>query len=253
MPPEHVARRRSRRRRASHPVASACSTNVVSSSRKSRAPATIRSWSRSVPAPGCDRADRRVPGADVGADDADHDEQRRRPRPSRGSRPGRRARRGSPGARRAADQDRERQDRHPPGHQPGALVVGRRSSRPASRRRAPGRRRTPSRRPGTAPAPTRRPAPVEPRSGAAKSSAKHSGERRARRGAGTAAAGRAGRTVRSLIRPATGLSTTSHAFGQEHDQRRRASGRDAEGVGEVGQQHQPGHGAERAGRHRAEP
>ncbi len=68
----------------------------ISSSRKSRAPATIRSWSRSVPGPGCDRADRRAPGAAVGATHADHDDERPSRRPSRGSRPGRRPRRGSP-------------------------------------------------------------------------------------------------------------------------------------------------------------
>ena len=35
-----------------HPVASACTTYVASSSRKSRAAATMRAWSRSDPAPG---------------------------------------------------------------------------------------------------------------------------------------------------------------------------------------------------------
>ena len=36
-------------------MASACTTKVVSSSRKSRAFATIRSWSRNEPLPGCTR------------------------------------------------------------------------------------------------------------------------------------------------------------------------------------------------------
>ena len=62
----------------------------------------------------------------------------------------------------------------------------------------------------------------------------------------------AGLVERSLIRPATGLRMTSHALGRKTTSPATA-GRHAEPVGEVGQEQQAGHRAERAGRHRAEP
>ena len=139
-----------------------------------------------VPPPGCDRADRRVPGADVGAD-ARRSAMSTRHRDTHHAvaRRGRRPRRGSAGAGAPLTRIVKRQDRHPPGHQPGALVVGRRSSRPASRRRAPGRRRTPSRRRGSRRAPSRPRATVRPSVGRGEEQREADRERQPARAAGT--------------------------------------------------------------------
>ena len=59
-----------------------------------------------------------------------------------------------------------------------------------------------------------------------------------------------GLVERSLIRPAIGFRMTSQALGRKTTRPATAGGH-AEPVGEVGQQQQAGHGAERAGRHRA--
>ncbi len=58
-----------------------------------------------------------------------------------------------------------------------------------------------------------------------------------------------GSTVRSLIRPAIGLRTTSQALGRNTITPAAQRG-DPEAVGQVGQQHQPRHRAERPGRDR---
>ncbi len=140
---------------------------------------------------GLDRAHRGVSRAAVGGHHADHDDERHRDphHAVAGPAADRVAdhRRG-----RAGEHDREGEDRHPPGHQPGALVVRRGHLRGHRRRRAPGRTRTPSRRPGSRPAPRPPRAPSSP-SPAPRTAARTRPPAPARRAAATAGADRGGR------------------------------------------------------------
>ena len=148
---------------------------------------------------------------------------------------------------RAGDQDRQRQDRDPPGHQPGPLGVAVGHLGRHRHVRAPGRRRTRWRWRGTRPRRRRRrrrrcrtaPANIAANSTAsARPPTSRNGRRSPQRGSvGDPAGDRVDQHVPRLR--------------QQHQQPGHAGG-DAERVGQIGQQQQARHGPERAGDQRTQ-
>ena len=229
------------------PVASAWSTKVVSRTRKSRACATIRSCSRREPAPAATApiGACRVPHA--GADHADDDEHRHHDAHHAvavTTADGVADHRGG----RAGEHDREGQDRDPPRHQPGALVVRRRD---LGRHRDIGHLEERVRRCGQHEE-HQDPAGLEPAAvqvGCGEDEGEGPGQHQT--GADQPGPPWPGGVDRAVADPAGDRVQHDVPRLGEEDDHPGPEGGDAELVGEVGQEHQARHGAERAGRDRA--
>ena len=229
------------------PVASAWSTKVVSRTRKSRACADDPELLAQRARPGAHGADRGVARAPPRAHHADDDEHRHhdahhavavatadRVADHRGGR--------------AGEHDREGQDRDPPRHQPGALVVRRRD---LGRHRDVGHLEERVRRRGQHEE-QQDPAGLEPAAaqvGCGEDQGEGPGQHQP--GADQPGPPRPG-GVDGAVADAAG-DRVEHDVPRlrQEDDHAGPQGGDAELVGEVGQEHQAGHGAERAGRDRA--
>ena len=220
---------------------------MVSRTRKSRARPTTRSCSRSDPAPALTAPIGALPGAPPRAHDADEDDERHHDAHHAVA---------VASADRVADHrcggtgqhDRERQDRDPPRHQPGALVVGRGDlggHRDVGHLEEGVRRRREHEE-------DEHPAGLEPLAaqvGRGEDQRERAGQHQpCSEQPGPARAGR----VEGAVADAAGDGVEDDVPGlRQEDDDARPQGRDAELVGEVGQQHQAGHRAEGAGRDRA--
>ena len=228
-------------------MASACTTKVTSRSRKSRAlgddPQLVAQRARS----GLDRAHRGRSRAAVGGQHADHDDERHRDPhhavagPATDRVPDHRSGR-------AGEHDREGEDRHPPGHQSGALVVRRghlRGHRHVGHLEERVRRRAgqeADQHPGRL---------GRLRAHRRSCEQQREGDREREPGAQQPRPPRTTGVDGPVADPA-GDRVQHHVprLRHEHDEARRHR-RDPEAVGEVGQQHQPRDRPERAGGHRA--